>query len=69
MGDPKKILKKSTNGNFFSKLKYCNQSMKYHIKYNMNGCNSNEKLITPSSNKFGDNYFKVLLDFNKLQSY
>lgn len=44
--------------------------MKYHnIKYNMNGCNSNEKLIAPSSNKFGDNYFKVLLDFNKLQSY
>lgn len=54
----------------FSKLKYCNQSMKYHnINYNMNGCNSNEKLITPFSNKFGDNYFKVLLDFNKLQSY
>lgn len=44
-------------------MKYCN------VKCNMNGCSSNEKLIIPFNNKFGDNYFKVLLRFNKLQSY
>lgn len=41
----------------------------YNIKCNVSGCNSNEKLIILVGNTFGDNYFKVLLGFNKLQSY
>lgn len=41
----------------------------YNIECNISGFNSNEKLIILVSNKVGDNYFKVLLGFNKLQSY
>lgn len=41
----------------------------YHVKGNINDCNSNEKLIIPFSNKFKDNYFKALLGLNKLESY
>ena len=40
----------------------------YNVNCNINDCNSNEKLIIPFSNGFKDNYFKVLLGLNKLQS-